>query len=275
VFATPLTFGGKEHKLEEAKFAVLGVPYDRGESYRTGSRFAPNAIREASIEIESYDMIEDKDLSDIKIFDCGNVDVSGDFEKTFERTKLCISEILKNKAIPIVLGGEHTISLCSISAYREKPFFLVFDAHLDFRDEYLEEKFSHACVTRRIGELIGFKNILAVGVRSASKEELKDAGEHGLEFISFEKCSANAISEKIQDKNVYVSIDMDVLDPKEARGVCNPEPSGFYYSDFISIFEFLKKTNLVGLDIVEVCPSYDAYTPVLAAKLIFKILAKL
>ncbi len=281
MFSSPLTFARRELALEGAKYAILGVPYDSSESYRLGSRLAPNAIREASKELEDYDMSEDFNLRDIVIADCGDVDVShGNFRETSRRINTSIEEILLKGAIPVCLGGEHTISHAVVSSYPEKPFYLAFDAHLDFRSDYLNEKFSHACVVRRIGELIGFENILVVGVRSASKEELVDAAKLGLEFVDYERCREGGvveeiIGEKLRGRELYLSVDMDVFDPKEAPGVCNPEPSGFSYDAFVACMNFLADVPVVGMDVVEVTPLYDSYTPVLTAKLILKILTKI
>lgn len=281
LFTSPSTFGRRELQLKEAKYAFLGVPYDSTESYRIGSRFAPNAIRESSREIEDYDMLEEFDLLSIKICDCGDVDVSyGNFNETLDRTKGAVKEILSSGAVPVVVGGEHTVSYCVLSAYKKNPFYLVFDAHLDFRDEYLNERFSHACVVRRIGELIGYENILLIGARSASKEEYKDAKDLGLRYISFGEYKKNpaafqkALANEIPRKDVYLSVDMDVLDPRDARGVCNPEPPGFSYEGLLEILNFLKAVKLVGFDLTEVSPLYDSYTQILAAKLIFKVLLK-
>lgn len=278
MFSSPFTFGRRELKLSEAKYAFLGVPYDSSESYRAGSRFAPNAIRESSREIEDYDLLEDFDLLNIKLCDLGDVDVSfGNFGETTRRVRDCVREILKNKAMPVCVGGEHTISYCVLSTYEKKPFFLAFDAHLDFRAEYLNEKFSHACAVRRVGELIGYENILVVGVRSADKEELKDAKKLGLKFIDFKSCDDKLherITKIVKGKEVYLSLDMDVFDPKEARGVCNPEPPGISYSQFVDCLRFLRRVKLAGFDLVEVTPLYDTYTQILAAKLIFKVLLK-
>ncbi|MEE8168100.1 MAG: agmatinase [Candidatus Hydrothermarchaeales archaeon] len=281
LFASPFTFARRELSLKDARYAVLGIPYDGSESYRPGSRFAPNAIREASREIEDYDMQEEFDLRKLGISDCGDVDVSfGNYQETSRRVRVSIEGILEQDAVPICLGGEHTISHAVVGAYPEKPFFLVFDAHLDFRKEYLDERFSHACLIRRIGELIGYENILAIGVRSAAEEELKDAEKLGLKFIDFRGCEdiprlIGLIADEIRGRDVYMSLDMDVFDPREAAGVCNPEPGGFSYWDFVTCMDFLKKAKIVGFDIVEVTPLYDSYTPVLVAKLIFKILTKM
>lgn len=277
LFTSPFTFARREAKLEEAKYAFLGVPYDGSQSYRVGSRYAPRAIRAASREIEDYDMLEGEDLLDIKIADIGDVDVSyGNFIETHRRTASVVKDILGKKVIPLCVGGEHTISYSALSAY-EKPFVIIYDAHLDFRDNYLGEKFSHACVTRRIGEHLGYENLLVVGVRSASRDELGDAEKLGLKYIDFQSCRhdlADKIAEASEGKSLYLSLDMDTLDPKEAGGVGNPEPPGFSYTELVSSLEFLREANLVGFDLTEVAPPYDSYTPILAAKVIFKVLAK-
>jgi|TARA_B100001971_G_C18237248_1_gene568166 agmatinase len=277
LFTSHLTFANRPSELKDSKYAFLGIPFDSSQSYRVGSRYAPRAIREASIDLESYDMEEKTNLEDITISDLGNVDVSfGNFKQTNIRSTSVIKSILRKHTIPICVGGEHTISYSAISSYKKKPFIIIFDAHLDFRDEYLGEKFSHACVTRRIGELCGYNNILVIGTRSASKEELEDAESLGLKFIEFNNrvSQLKYISKITKDRDIYLSIDMDVLDPKEARGVGNPEPPGFSYRELVNSLEFLHESTLVGFDITEVIPSFDRYTPVLAAKIIFKILAK-
>jgi len=281
LFVSPFTFAGRELDLTDADYAVLGIPYDSSESYRTGSRFAPNAIREASREMEDYDMLEGYDLLNIKLADYGDIDVSfGNYEETRKRIVASIKDILENDAVPVSIGGEHTISHGVLRAYDEKPFVLIFDAHLDFRDDYIGEKFSHACTIRRITELVGPENVMVVGVRSAMKEELEDAKGMGVEFVDVEKAKEKgellkSILKKAEGRDVYLSLDMDFLDPAEARGVCNPEPNGLFYKDFVSSLSFIEKVNVVGFDLVEVTPSYDSYTPILAAKMILKVLSRI
>ena len=278
MFSHPFNFARRETSLEEADYAFLGIPYDSSESYRVGSRFAPRAIREASMEMEDYDLLENKDLRDIKIADLGDVEVSfGNYPETMSRVVDTVSEILNKGAVPVCAGGEHTITHSVLSSYEEKPFAVIYDAHLDFRHDYLGEKFSHACVTRRVMELLGKENILVVGVRSASKGEAEDAAELGLTYIPYPECGKNLsrkIKDRVRGKNVYLSLDMDVLDPAEAKGVGNPEPPGLSYRELLSSLEFLHETSLVGFDVTEVTPIYDSYTPVLAAKVIFKVLLK-
>jgi len=275
LFTTPFTFGKRELSLDKAKYAVVGIPFDASESYRVGSRYAPLAIREASRELEDYDILEDYDLTKIKLCDAGDVEISyGCFEETSKRIAVTIKEILENKAIPVVLGGEHTITYPVLQAYKKKIKVVIFDAHLDFRNEYLGNRFSHACVIRRIGEIIGYENIIVVGVRSALKEEYEDAKSKGVRIHRVDEPDLNKIIGHVKDKEVYLSVDFDVFDPREAPGVCNPEPQGLSFKEVVNSLEFLKYSKLVGLDIVEITPLYDRYTPVMAAKLIFKILSK-
>lgn len=278
MFSSPFTFARRETKLEEAEYAFIGIPYDSSESYRVGSRFAPNAIRESSREIEDYDMMEEVDLLDIGIADIGDVDVAfGNYQETLSRTQAVIRDVLDRGVTPLCVGGEHSITYCVLSAYEKKPFVLIYDAHLDFRKDYLGERFSHACVTRRISELVGVENVLVIGVRSALKEEVEDAEKLGLRFIDYSSCKEELaqIEKATRGRELYLSLDMDALDPKEARGVCNPEPSGFTYEEFLDSLTFLSKTRLAGFDLTEVTPLYDSYTQILAAKLIFKVMAKI
>jgi agmatinase len=281
MYTLPQTFARRELTLAQAEFAVLGIPYDSSESYRTGSRFGPNAIREASRDLEDYDMEEGFDLLELSICDLGDLEVSfGNFDETAKRATETINEIVENGVAPICLGGEHTITYFAARAMKKDTFYVIYDAHLDYREDYLENQFSHAAVTRRLCEEVEPENILIIGVRSASKEELAAAEEDGLRFIStleFTKNKEDALK-KIKNitkgKNVYLSVDLDVFDPAEASGVCNPEPGGIGYREVVDSFSFLRGCKLKGMDITELAPAYDAYSQILAAKLIFQALAK-
>ena len=279
MYIAPLTFARRELEIDDADFAIIGIPYDSSQSYRVGSRLAPNSIREASRELEDFDFEEEKDLLDLKICDLGNIDVSyGNFEETCARVKDTLKDVLSRNVIPVSLGGEHSISYSVVSCLPKDTVYLALDAHLDFRDEYLGARFSHACVNRRIFEHLGSENVLIVGVRSASKKELDDANKKDLNYISYtdfeddNDAVLEKISEKIGGRKVYFSLDMDAMDPKEAPGVCNPEPSGFGYRDIVRLSKLLQNCNLIGADITEITPLYDNYTPVLASKILFKIL---
>ncbi|NOZ59909.1 MAG: agmatinase [Euryarchaeota archaeon] len=280
IYSLPFTFGRRELDAGEAEYAVVGVPYDSSQSYRSGSREAPAAIREASREIEDYDMLEDFDLLELKIADMGDVEVSfGSSEETRRRVREAVGHILDNDAVPVLLGGEHTISAFAVEVLPEDTLFVSFDAHLDFREEYLNNPYSHACVLRRVAEHVGYDNVLAVGVRSACREELEDARRLGVEFIPVTECFdlegvAARLAGAVEGRRVYLSIDMDFFDPAEARGVANPEPPGLGFRDFLRLLDSLRGARLQCLDVTEVVPRLDAYTPVLAARLIFKVLAR-
>ncbi len=280
LFTSPFTFARRELELEEAEYSVFGVPFDSSETYRGGSREAPAAIREASREVEDYDLLEDFDLLSLRIADIGDVEVSfGNVKETKTRVKETVAEVLSRGVKPVILGGEHTISAFALEGFKKKPFFLSFDAHLDFREDYLGNRYSHACTLKRASEITGKDNVLAVGVRSACREELDAVREEGIKFIPFDECYdiemlVARLSKMLKGKKVYMSIDMDFFDPKDARGVCNPEPPGIFFFDFILMLAFLGEIDLAGLDITEVAPRYDSYTPILASKIIFKVLAK-
>jgi agmatinase len=259
---------------------ICGVPYDSSETYRTGSRFAPTAIREASREIEDFDILENFDLSQVPIADYGDVIISqGNAPETMKRTAETVREILQAGAVPILTGGEHTISYFALQGFERKPFYLVFDAHLDFHEDYINNKLSHACSIRRATDLLGVENVMAVGIRSGGSEEVKDAKKLGLNYIEIDDCRdidplKIKILDAIKGREVYLSIDADVLDPKEAPGVCNPEPPGLSFEEMVDILDILKDVRLAGMDITEITPTYDSYTPVLGAKLIYKTLVK-
>lgn len=280
LYTSPFTFARRELSIEEADYGILGVPYDSSQSYLTGSRDAPQSIRGASREIEDYDLAEGFDLRSLKLADLGDVEVSwGSFEETRKRVGREVGAVVERGKTPILLGGEHTINPFALEAYREKPFLLYFDAHLDFRESYLGNPYSHASALRRASEVVGEENLLALGIRSASREEVEEARDRGVNFIPIEECYppeelSRRLVEELRGKKVYLSLDMDFFDPKDARGVGNPEPYGMLYFDFLMTLGYLGVIEIAGMEVCEVIPSYDHYTPVLASKLIFKILAK-
>ncbi len=280
LYTSPFTFGNRDTDIRDARFVICGVPYDSSETYRTGSRFAPTAIREASREIEDFDILENFDLSQIPIADYGDVIVSqGNAPETMKRVTETVREILQTGSAPVLIGGEHTISYFALQGFERKPFYLVFDAHLDFHDDYINNKLSHACTIRRATDFLGVENVMAVGIRSGGREEVKDARKLGLNYIEINDCrDIDSLKIKILDaikgRAVYLSIDADVLDPREAPGVCNPEPPGLTFEEMVDILDIMKDVKLAGMDITEIAPAYDSYTPVLGARLIYKTLVK-
>jgi|BEDMetMinimDraft_2_1075160.scaffolds.fasta_scaffold02183_8 agmatinase len=274
-------FGGIKKRVEDAKFVIFGVPYDATTTFRPGTRFAPSSIREASINIETVSILTKDYLEYVNFYDAGDLDVIGlDVKECLRRITTTIEDIVRSGRFPIMIGGEHTITYAAIKALRPDQI-IIFDAHFDLRDEYpTGTKLSHATVSRRIYEDIGVKNIVYLGVRAWSKEEydfLKNTDIHVYDILSL-KYSFNEALNTIKNltrnhEKVYISIDMDALDPSHAPGVSNPEPNGIYTHEIYPILKELINEKLIGMDIVEVCPSFDnGNTSILAAKILIECL---
>jgi len=257
--------------LEDAEFVIFGIPYDATQSFKPGSRFAPNAIRVASWNLEAYSLFFDVDLESRSVCDAGNVNVDGGFSDVLENVRTFVRGL---NGIPIVLGGEHTVSYAVLKALNLKDvYFVVFDAHYDLRDEFDGSKFNHACTTRRIFEL-GMKGIVQVGVRSGTKDERRFAEDNGFLVINPWNMEGwiERIEEYIGDRSVYLSIDIDAFDPSFAPGVSTPEPFGLNPVVMLEFFDRFSD-RIVGMDIVEVVPDAEGVTPMLSARLIFEFVA--
>jgi agmatinase len=275
-------FSGHSKDFDEADYVVLGFPYDRTSTYRQGSALAPMYIRDISNNIETYSLRSNIDIEDIAICDVGDLDVVDNVSETLRRLELCVSDIHDSGKIPIILGGEHTLTYASIKALKNDIGIVDFDAHMDLRYEYMGEKLSHTTFMRRICEDIGAEKIVEVGTRAVSKEELKFANEAGVKFYStyeIKKDGPQKISDKINSslskfKNRYITVDVDVLDPAYAPGVGNPEAEGLDTSTIIEILKEILNFNIVGIDVVEFCPNYDnGATASQVTKILFEILA--
>ena len=258
-------------KFEDAEICILGVPFDATETYRRGARFGPESIRGSSLSVEEYSPELDLDLGDLMIADLGDIE-AGDVKETLGRIEDKVYGIVGRNKLPVVLGGEHLISLGAVRALKEKYKDLrviQFDAHLDLRDEYEGERLSHSTVMRRIYDICN--DLYQIGIRSGSREEFDFAKEntriYGADDIS---ASISDVIEKIGDKPVYVSIDIDVLDPAYAPGTSNPEPCGISTRELMDAVHKIGKLGVVGFDVVEVCPGYDKseVTPITAAKIV-------
>jgi len=250
----------KEIDFESSKVAVFGAPFDGTTTYRPGARFASQAIRNEFYGLETYSPLLEKDLSDVSIFDCG------DLELPFGNTALSLEKIYdfsaylyKNNKIPVMIGGEHLVSLPAIKAAYEKYNDLIvihLDAHTDLREEYMGEELSHSSVIRRVWEFLGDKRIYQFGIRSGTREEFEWA-KLGHTFL--QKFSLDGLSNLINIKQpVYVTIDLDVLDPSIFPGTGTPEAGGITYKELEQLFSLLKDINVVGFDIVELSPHIDA-----------------
>jgi agmatinase len=280
-------FGGFQKPFEKADYTVFGVPFDATSTYRTGARFGPNAIRQASLNIETYNFRTNTDVEDLKLHDLGDLHASADTAKTLEKIELVLKDLLKIGKIPVTIGGEHTITLGCIKGLgrkAEKTAILSFDAHLDLRDEFMDLKLSHTTFLRRINEQAKPAKIIEVGTRAVCKEELAYAKKAGIEFFTALQIRkegseriANKLKEKIvENKNVYLSIDMDVLDPAYAPAVQNPEPDGIDTPTLIDILGCVCDERVAGFDLVEVAPNYDqGVSAIQAARLIFEILCRM
>lgn len=277
-----LHFADANKNFNESFFIIFGVPFDGTSSYRHGSKFAPNEIRKASYNLESY-VIEHKiSLSVLPIHDMGDIgtlDEFGNVEDVIDTVYSTMQSILPNK-FPIMIGGEHSITIGAAKAIKKLNAGIIFiDAHGDFRDEYLGNKYSHACTARRAYDILNGK-IISIGVRSASQEEVEDAKELNYEWIdSYEfqklgwKRTIKKAMEILDTEKIYLSIDIDGIDPAYAPGTGTPEFFGLSPMDVKNITNFLAP-NLIGADITEVCPPYDnGNTSILAARLVQEIIA--
>jgi agmatinase len=277
-------FSGFQKPFEKAKYAVLGVPFDVTSTYRTGARFGPTAVRQASLNIETYSFRTGIDVEDLQLHDLGDLHVSTDTEKTLERTELVIKDILKSGKMPVTIGGEHTITLGVVKGLGDKASktaIVSFDAHLDLRNEFMGLKLSHTTFVRRINEEAKPARIIEVGTRAVCKEELAYARKAGIEFFTAQQvrkdgteCVVKQLRERLAKcKNLYLSIDMDVLDPAYVPAVQNPEPEGLEPNTLLNILCGLCDKRVVGFDVLEVAPDYDqGISAIAAAKVIFEVL---
>jgi len=262
---------------EEADVFILGIPFDSTTSFKPGARFGPDAIRQATEGMETYSIVLEKDISNIKICDVGNISYYSNPKFMIEETYRKIKNIIKNDKFVIGLGGEHTVTYPLVKAYKEKYKNLAviqFDAHADLRENYEFEKFSHACVMNLIGKEIGFKNLYQFGIRSVESEEYEAA--KNTNFYPLHKYNSKDIikilnkTKELKNKEIYVTIDIDVLDPSCAPGTGTPEPSGLTTREFFEILYNLRKFNVVGFDLVEVNPMVDmsGITAITGAKIL-------
>ena len=282
LFVSPSPFfTGIQRSFEEAKYVVLGVPFDVTSSYRSGARFAPLAIRDASLNIEGYSLRTGVDVKDLKIHDLGDLHVAADVELTLGRLTLVAQDLFKADKVPVFIGGEHTITLGAMRSLDENVAVVSFDAHLDLRDDYLGLSVSHTTFMRRIKEDVKPSKILEIGTRAVCKKELEFAKESGIDYLTAHQLRKNGVEKTVETikgildeyKKVYVTIDMDVLDPAFVPAVPNPEPEGLDTPMLLDLLEVVCDNRVVGFDLVEVAPHYDqGVTAIQAARIIFEVL---
>ncbi|NMB84700.1 MAG: agmatinase [Methanosaeta sp. PtaB.Bin018] len=270
-------FADASGELEGADYVVIGLPFDSTTSFRSGSRDGPNAIRLASLNFESYERDCDVDLADLNICDLGNMELGSDPAYAWATIKEGIA-LLPDNVVPVFLGGEHSIAPPIIGGLVQKRHselgVLVLDAHMDLREEYGCTRFSHACTSRRILEIEGARSYASIGIRSGSKEEHSFAAENGACLFTSREVREMGIDsvldaalESLSCEQLYISLDLDALDPAYAPAVGNPEPFGLTPWDVKRVIERLA-TRAVGFDISELTPAYDrGETALMAASL--------
>ena len=284
----PYAFLGINGDPSRSPVSVVGVPFDSTNSFRSGSRFAPSRIRLVSQSLETYSFRCGVDLELQPPYDEGDIAVShGDTVTTLRNVAVVSSDLLGKGRIPVFIGGDHIITYGVIDGVTQHlghaPCVIVFDAHLDLRPEYLGYRWSHACTTRRLIEIVGSSNVLVIGVRAASKNEVEDTRKLGVKYItSFDltRKSMREVTNKVKDlthhcTEIYFSIDMDVMDPAYAPGVATPEPEGITPTQLLDILWRLVDERIVGADVVEVNPLVDTsdITSFLAAKVLMELVS--
>jgi agmatinase len=280
-------FGGIQSPFKKAKYVVFGVPFDVTSTYRTGARFGPNAIRQASLNIETYSFRTGIDVEDLPLHDLGDLHVSTSPKRTVDMLKLVVADLLAAKKTPIAIGGEHTITLGimkGLGAKAQKTALVSFDAHLDLRKEFLGLTLSHTTFMLLINEEVKPAKIIEVGTRAVCKEELAYAEKSGINFFTSQQIRKEGVAQITQRlkeelapyENLYLTVDMDVLDPAYAPAVQNPESEGIETHTLVDILCGLCDRRVVGFDVLEVAPAYDQGTSAInAAKVMFEMLCQI
>ncbi len=272
-----ISFLGADSPLQEAKFVVVGVPFDLTTTFRPGARSAPNSVRESSYHFEQYMLEHDLDLGEVRVHDMGNLPDFPSVDTMREETRKVAKEIVGSDKFPVFLGGEHTVTVPAVEAFDDVGIIFI-DAHLNYKDARMGQRFCHDTVARRAAEHVGKDNILVFGVRSVSHEE--HVGGNLPEYIDaftiaqegVEKAFKRALNIIKKDK-IYLSLDMDGLDPTYAPATSMPEPFGLTAFDVKKCINMLGP-RLSGLDVVEISPPYDkGNTAALGARMVQEAIA--
>jgi len=274
---SPLIISPNENSKPVA--TIFGVPFDSTHSYKPGCRFGPDSIRDAFNNIEIFQPEFGVDLEVEAISDLGNTRHTVVAAEMLQMVKNVTSELKKQDKQIIILGGEHLITLGSFTCFPKDTGYVVFDAHYDLRDQYADIKLSHAAYLRRIVEERGSENIVHVGARAFVKEEFAFLKEHNIATVSDKEIRDGDGPKLLKDitstfDRVYLSVDLDVLDPAFAPGVGNPEAVGVSSRELYDLITTFQNKKIVAADIVELNPTYDnGSTASMAAKMIATIIA--
>ena len=254
------TFIGCDNSYEESKIVLFGAPFDSTTSFRPGTRFASKAMRSESFGIETYSPYQDGDLEDFAVFDSGDLELPfGNTQRVLDQIEEHTAEILKDGKIPCMIGGEHLVTLGAMRAVvKQYPdvHIIHFDAHADLREDYLEERFSHATVLHREWDLVGDGKIFQFGIRSGDRSEFVWAKDHVF-TNKFNFHGLKEIVDQLKEKPVYFTLDLDVLDPSVFPGTGTPEAGGVSFQELLEAMIQVSHLNIVGFDVNELSPVYD------------------
>lgn len=267
-------FIGTLSNFEEAEKVLIGAPMDYTVSFRTGSRMAPMQIRLVSDLLEEYSFYQDKHINDAKFFDAGDVILPiGNVIESLNRIEEAVDWILRAGKKPFILGGEHLVTypvIKAVNRYFKDLVVIQFDAHADLRENYCGEELSHATVMAKIAKIIGPENLYQFGIRSGTEEEFKYGRKYTNFFPDEVLPALRKVLPTLQGKKVFISLDIDVIDPAYAPGTGTLEAGGISSREMITAIHEMAQLDIVGMDLLEVSPPNDVsdMTSILAAKII-------
>lgn len=254
------TFIGCESEYQDADIVIFGAPFDSTTSYRPGTRFASSAIRNESFGLETYSPYQDKDLTDYLIFDGGDLELPfGEPSDALRQIEDYVDVILEDNKIPLMIGGEHLVTLGAVRSTVKKYedlHIIHFDAHADLRNDYLGVTLSHATVLHRCHDLVGDNKIFQFGIRSGDREEFRWGKDH-VTTCKFNFDTLDEVVEKLKGKPVYFTLDLDVLDPSVFPGTGTPEAGGVTFMELLEAIKKVAELSVVALDMNELSPMLD------------------
>ncbi len=269
-----MKYMASQHSQDDNQILLIGAPFDSTCSYRPGTRFGPDALRRASYSLETYCPKLDCDLENVNFFDCEDLELPfGTPEPALAQLTDWYQQNIKSNVTPIMLGGEHSLSLAPIEYYFKKfPDLVViqFDAHMDLRQDYLGQKYSHACAMRRVLDFMKPSHLIQIGIRSGTKDEW-NFSRNNCHLFPFQFPDPHEVIRIIENRPVYLTIDLDVLDTSHLPGTGTPEPGGVSFAALENFLHSLyKNLSIKAMDVMELSPDYDhsGISSVVAAKVV-------